>query len=110
MEEISKIENKKEYLAAQAELIKGYMLSETTDGTAFQLEHVKFSVKGREILKDITFQIKKGSGYCFSVKMAVEKTTLLRLLARLLQVDAGAYFTEIRPCAWTKGKRKPCLV
>ena len=108
--EISKIENKKEYLAAQAELIKDTCCLKSTDGTAFQLEHVKFSVKGREILKDITFQIKKGERVLLLGENGCGKNDPSALACKALQADAGAYFTEIRPCAWTKGKRKPCLV
>ena len=86
--EISKIENKKEYLAAQAELIKDTCCLKSTDGTAFQLEHVKFSVKGREILKDITFQIKKGE----RVKMAVEKRPFCACLQGFTGRRRGVFY------------------
>ena len=94
---ISKIENKKEHLAAQAELIKDKCSHEIADETAFQLEHVQFSVKGREILKDVTFQIKKGERVLLLGENGCGKTTLLRLLARLYQPTQGRISQKFDP-------------
>ena len=105
--EISKIENKKEYLAAQAELIKDTCCLKSTDGTAFQLEHVKFSVKGREILKDITFQIKKGERVLLLGENGCGKTTLLRLLARLYRPTQGRILQKFDPALGQKAKGSP---
>ena len=105
--EISKIENKKEYLAAQAEMIKDTCCLKSNDGTAFQLEHVKFSVKGREILKDITFQIKKGERVLLLGENGCGKTTLLRLLARLYRPTQGRILQKFDPALGQKAKGSP---
>ena len=101
---ISKIENKKEHLAAQAELIKDKCSHEIADETAFQLEHVQFSVKGREILKDVTFQIKKGERVLLLGENGCGKTTLLRLLARLYQPTQGRISQKFDPALGQKAK------
>lgn len=86
---ISKVENKQEYLSAQAAYIQDECSSCTAQYTAFSLEHIGFSVKGREILKDITFNIAKGERVLLLGENGCGKTTLLRLIARLSAPTKG---------------------
>ena len=91
----------------KAELIKDTCCLKSTDGTAFQLERVKFSVKGREILKDITFQIKKGERVLLLGENGCGKTTLLRLLARLYRPTQGRILQKFDPALGQKAKGSP---
>ena len=101
---IYKIENKKEYLATRAAWIKDTCRFEPAGEMAFQLEHVKFSVKGREILKDITCQIKKGERVLLIGENGCGKTTLLRLLARLYRPTQGPILQNFDPALGQKAK------
>jgi energy-coupling factor transport system ATP-binding protein len=86
---IDKIGNKKKYLAEQAEYIKDCCnLSKSTD-TILTLNNIGFSVKGRKILKDISFEIKRGERILLLGENGCGKTTLLRLIARLYKPTSG---------------------
>ena len=87
---ITKIENKREYLFTQSAYIQDTSVKIKTDNTAFRLDNVGFSVKGHQILKDVSFQIKKGERVLLLGENGCGKTTLMRLLARLLSPTRGS--------------------
>lgn len=101
---ISKIKNSREYLLAQAESIKDECRSTELSQAAFQMEHVGFSVKGREILKDVSFHIKKGERTLLLGENGCGKTTLLRLIARLYQPTTGRIVQSLSPRLGQKNK------
>lgn len=86
---IEKVESKQEYLAAQSAYIQDICQPAKAGETLFRLEHVGFSVKGREILKDISFDINKGERVLLLGENGCGKTTLLRLIARLYSPVRG---------------------
>lgn len=87
--EIAKIEDKKNYLLSQAQTIAYDGQSKATEEHVFELKNVGFSVKKREILKDITLNVKKGERLLLLGENGCGKTTLLRLLARLNKPTKG---------------------
>lgn len=105
---ISKVENKQEYLSAQAAYIQDECRPFAARDTAFSLEHIGFSVKGREILKDITFNIEKGERVLLLGENGCGKTTLLRLIARLSAPTKGRIVQEFDPqlSQKTRGDKK----
>ena len=87
--EIFNVEDKDAYLSAQAAYIRDECKTTSPAEPAFSLEHVGFSVKGREILKDVTFEIKKGERVLLLGENGCGKTTLMRLIARLSAPTKG---------------------
>ena len=87
--EITKIEDKKAYLSSQAQTIAYDGQSKATDENVFELKNVGFSVKKREILKDITLNVKKGERLLLLGENGCGKTTLLRILAKLNKKTKG---------------------
>lgn len=92
---INKIENKREYLNKQSAHIKDICSELKSDNTIFKLNNVGFSVKGREILKDISFEIKKGERVLLLGENGCGKTTLLRLLAKLYLPTSGSIIQSV---------------
>lgn len=58
--------------------------------SVFELENVSYSVEGRVVLNDVSFQIKKGYTYAITGPSGTGKTTLFRLLCGLIHPDKGA--------------------
>ena len=98
---ITKIEDKREYLLSQAQTITYDGASRATDENVFELSHVAFKVKKREILKDITLDIKKGERILLLGENGCGKTTLLRLIAKLNKPTKG----KIKSAIKEKGKK-----
>lgn len=92
---ISIIENKQEYLISQAAFIQDACHIAGTDKTILELDHIRFSVKRREILKDISIKIKKGERVLLLGENGCGKTTLLRLIARLYSPTKGGIMQNI---------------
>lgn len=86
---VSKVENKQEYLSAQARHIPDTSVPAAAKEAVFSLEHVGFSIKKREILRDVTFTIQKGERVLLLGENGCGKTTLLRLIARLYAPTKG---------------------
>ena len=87
--EITKIEDKKAYLLSQAQTITFDGQSKATDENVFELKNVGFSAGKREILKDITLNIKKGERLLLLGENGCGKTTLLRIIAKLNKKSKG---------------------
>ena len=86
---VNKVENKREYLLQQTAKIEDSCPAFTGSEPLFKLENVAFSVREREILKDITLDIPKGGRTVFLGENGCGKTTLLRLIARLYKPTGG---------------------
>lgn len=100
---VKRIEDKAAYLQAQTAKIGDRC--EPFEGTAplFTLKNVKFSVKDRGILKDISLEIPKGGRTVFLGENGCGKTTLMRLIARLYKPTGGSITQYIDE----KFKQKP---
>ena len=87
-----KINDKEKFLSEQTVFIKD-ICKKNTENVAmeilFSLKNVKYSVNGKEILKDISFDIKKGERVVLCGQNGCGKTTLLRLIARLADCSGG---------------------
>lgn len=86
---IKEIENKEEYLVSQTTKIEDICPVFAGNKSLFDLDHVAFSVKEREILKDISCKIPKGGRTVFLGENGCGKTTLMRLIARLYKPTGG---------------------
>ena len=87
-----KINDKEKFLSEQTVFIKD-ICKKNTENVAmeilFSLKNVKYSVNGKEILKDISFDIKKGERVVLCGQNGCGKTTLLRLISRLADCSGG---------------------
>ena len=101
---VTRVGNKEKYLTSQAGFIKDTCAFEAVSGSVFKMNHVGFSVKGREILKDVDFEIKKGQRLLLLGENGCGKTTLLRLLARLYVPTKGNIIQGIDPKLGQKPK------
>ena len=86
---VKRIEDKAAYLQAQTAKIEDSCRIYAEQSPIFALKNVKFSVKDREILKDITLEIPKGGRTVFLGENGCGKTTLMRLIARLYKPTGG---------------------
>ena len=86
---VKRIEDKAAYLQAQTAKIEDSCHICVGQSSVFSLKNVKFSVRDREILKDITLEIPKGGRTVFLGENGSGKTTLLRLIARLYKPTGG---------------------
>lgn len=55
----------------------------------FVVDQISFEAAGREILKEVTFEVKKGERVVILGENGCGKTTLMRIMARLLTPSAG---------------------
>ena len=100
---VKRIEDKAAYLQAQTAKIGDSCPVYAEQSPIFSLTNVKFSVKEREILKDISFEIPKGGRAVFLGENGCGKTTLMRLIARLYKPTGGCITQYIDE----KFKQKP---
>lgn len=87
---VTKVENKQEYLLSQTVTIADNSDRHEKGKTLFSLNHVAFSVKKKDILKDVNFDIYSGERLLLLGENGCGKTTLLRLLARLYKPTKGS--------------------
>ena len=100
---VTKVENKQEYLLSQTVTIEDNSDSQEKGKVLFSVNHVAFSVKKKEILKDVNFDIYEGERLLLLGENGCGKTTLLRLLARLYKPTSGNIGQTLDP---KFGKRK----
>ena len=100
---VKKVENRQEYLMQQTAKIEDSCHIYAEQAPIFSLTNIKFSVKEREILKDISLEIPKGGRTVFLGENGCGKTTLMRLIARLYKPTGGAITQYIDE----KFKQKP---
>ena len=94
---VKRIEDKAAYLQAQTAKIDDTCRPYTGGEPLFLLNKVAFSVKDREILKDITLEIPKGGRTVFLGENGCGKTTLMRLIARLYKPTKGYIEQSLDP-------------
>lgn len=87
--ETEKVIDKKAFLSAQTIKIKDTAISTPADTNIFKLENVCYNVKKKAILKDISFDIKKGERLLILGENGCGKTTLTKIIARLLKSNKG---------------------
>lgn len=86
-----RVEDKERYLSSQARRIEDCCKEpETEKGEAFLFDRVRYWVKGREILDDISLAVGKGKRLLVLGENGCGKTTLLRLMARLARPTGGS--------------------
>ncbi|MCM1167056.1 MAG: energy-coupling factor ABC transporter ATP-binding protein [Lachnospiraceae bacterium] len=86
---LSRVENKREYLDSQARLIQDKCRKRAENSAAFEIRGLGFSAGGREILKDVSFDVQKGERLLLLGENGCGKTTLMRLTARLCKPTKG---------------------
>lgn len=86
---VRKVENRQEYLVQQTAKIEDSCPVYAEQSPLFTLKNIKFSVKDRGILKDISLEIPKGGRTILLGENGCGKTTLMRLIARLYKPTGG---------------------
>lgn len=86
---VSEMEDKATYLREQSAAIGDACPAFAGGKAVFALFDVAFSVRDREILKGVTFEIPKGSRMILLGENGCGKTTLLRLISRLEKPARG---------------------
>ncbi len=87
--ELAKIEDKKAFLLSQAQTITYDGQNKAGNENLFELKNVGFSAGKREILKEITLNVKKGERLLLLGENGCGKTTLLRIIAKLNKKSKG---------------------
>ena len=87
---LKRIEDKAAYLQAQTAKIDDSCPIYAGQSPLFELKNVKFAVKDRGILKDISLEIPKGGRTVLLGENGCGKTTLMRLIARLYKPTGGS--------------------
>ncbi len=86
---VVKVQDKQNYLKSQIVQISDGLEKCVSDNVLFKINHLAFSIKKHEILKDIDFKIYKGERLLLLGENGTGKTILLRLLARLHMPTKG---------------------
>ena len=102
---IERIADRERYLTAQVGMIAdSCAVPATGSAEIFQLDRVGFSVKKREILRSISFSVKRGERLLLLGENGCGKTTLMRLIARLYRPTSGTIRQELDPVLGQKPK------
>jgi len=94
---VALVEDKNDYLARQTKIIGDKSSFSVGDDVVLSLNNVAFSVKGRDILKGVTFNLKRGERALLLGENGCGKTTLMRLIARLNKPTGGNITQYIDP-------------
>jgi energy-coupling factor transport system ATP-binding protein len=95
---VTSVADKAEYLRRQTERISDHCkayIGGMPEFPALEIKNIAFSVKGRQILKDVTFTVNKGERVVLLGENGCGKTTLMRLIARLNQPTGGTIIQHI---------------
>lgn len=87
---IDQVQNKRDYLASQARSIQDSCGKKSGTSAAFEIRNLGFDADGREILKNVSFNIRNGERLLLLGENGCGKTTLMRLLARLCKPTQGS--------------------
>ena len=94
---VEKVENKQEYLQSQAIKINDTSINCKQNKKIIQVNQLAFSIKNKQILKDISFDIYDGERLLLLGENGSGKTTILRLLSRLNKPTVGNIQQMINP-------------
>ena len=86
---VTKIENKQEYLLSQTVAIQDNSDIHARGRKIFDVKNIAFSIKKKEILNDVSFEVYEGERLLLLGENGCGKTTLMRLLARLYKPTKG---------------------
>ncbi len=94
---VEQVENKQEYLQSQAIKINDTSINCKQNKKIIQVNQLAFSIKNKQILKDISFDIYDGERLLLLGENGSGKTTILRLLSRLNKPTGGNIQQMINP-------------
>lgn len=102
---IERIADREHYLTAQVGMIADSCAApDAGSAKIFRLDGVGFSVRKREILRSISFSVKRGERVLLLGENGCGKTTLMRLIARLYRPTSGMIRQELDPVLGQKPK------
>jgi phospholipid/cholesterol/gamma-HCH transport system ATP-binding protein len=64
------------------------------DGSAIRLEHVSKAFGALPVLRDVSFEVKRGQAFCILGRSGTGKSVTLKHIMGLLQPDGGRIFVE----------------
>lgn len=91
------VEDKQSYLIGQTKIIEDKSIFSAGKERLLSVDKIAFSVKGRDILKGVTFDLKKGERALLLGENGCGKTTLMRIIARLTKPTGGSVTQYIDP-------------
>ena len=98
------ITDKRAYLEQQTGIIPDSSTHTPTTEPLLDFEHAAFSAGNRDILTDISFEIKKGERILLLGENGCGKTTLMRMISRLNVPTGGVITQHIDPALGQKPK------
>lgn len=105
---VEEIKDKNKYLERQRKIIEDKLNPILNKEVLLSLKNVKYLIKEKEILKDITFDVFKGERLLILGENGCGKTTLIRLIARLNKLTSGSItqYLDIKLKQSKKGSKK----
>lgn len=91
------VKDKTAYLSSRAEKLQDGVGRILGEGNAFSLEDVKYEVKKKEILRGVNLDIPMGGRTLLTGDNGCGKTTLMRIIARLIRPSSGKMCQYIEP-------------
>ena len=101
---VTEVADRDAYLRSQTARIEDVCPAFSGAAPCFSLKNVAFSVKEREILKNVSFDVPKGGRTVLLGENGCGKTTLLRLIARLEKPTGGKLLQGIDEAFGQKGR------
>lgn len=83
-----------EILAARPLVVEVPDAAQAPSGGALAVRHLSFSIEGRDILRDVSFEVPAGTALAVVGATGSGKSTLAALLARLLPTPPGTIFLD----------------
>ncbi len=94
---ISEINDKNKYLNSQSFEIEDICDKFIKNDLLFSIKNINYVIKKKEILNDISFEIYKGSRNVILGENGCGKTTLLRIISRIIKQNKGSITQYIDP-------------